>query len=56
MPGTLNQKHGSNSRILIKVYRNCELSTKSTLNGSRYQNLNQSKVKTKSIILFSLPE
>ncbi|MFM2357493.1 MAG: hypothetical protein RJA61_230 [Candidatus Parcubacteria bacterium] len=50
MPGTLNQKYGSNSRILIKVYRNYELSTKFILNGLRCRSRGRIKVKMWLII------
>ncbi|OGZ06407.1 MAG: hypothetical protein A2762_02810 [Candidatus Lloydbacteria bacterium RIFCSPHIGHO2_01_FULL_54_11] len=50
MSGTLNRKHGPNSRILIKAYVNCELCSSNILNGLRFQNLNQSKDKMPWII------
>ena len=51
--GTLNRKSGSNSEILIKVYRNYELSTKFTLNGLRCRNLNQIREEMPLIIRLS---
>src|SRR3989344_4561881 len=50
MSGSLNRKHGSNSRILIKAYVNYELYSSNTLNGLRYRSLNRTKERTRSTI------
>jgi len=43
--GTLNQESGSNSRILIKVYKNCGLCSKFIRSGLKHRNRNQTREK-----------
>jgi len=50
MSGSLNQKHGSSSRILIKAYVNCGLCSSNTLNGLKYRSRSQRRVRTRWII------
>ena len=56
MSGTLNRKNGSNSRMLIKAYRNYGLCSKFILNGLKRLSQNQIKVKTRLIIQFKIGE